>query len=449
MAQQETELVPGYSVHAEGVCPSVPRLFGTDASMKAKLSYFDAREEGKSPVVRSQGNRSTCWALTAASALEAGLLPEKHMVFSAEHMLSNTGFTGEEDEGGDYRMIMAYLSGWRGPVLEAQMPYSEAAVTAPAQTLQPAVHVQEIRMLEDAETEEVKKLIFSFGPVQTSLHMDRNTCDSSRAWYNPDTFAYYYPEEAVPTHDVLILGWDDAYPASSFLTVPPGSGAWICQNTWGEDFGDRGIFYVSYYDSVIARNALVCSKVEDTGNYDRMYSSDVCGWQGRQGYNADTCWFAAVFEAGSAAGGQDDPSGENGAAGGWDAAGQEKLQAAGFYNTGDHSEYEIWVVPDYASIVSFDDRILCAQGTLEGKGYFTVPLDEQPLLRAGSSFAVIVRLRTEGADKPVAVETARAGYTGSVVLEGKWNYLSPDGEMWEHTEEKYGTNVCLHAYTSK
>ena len=394
-------------------------------------AYYNAGALGKKPAVRSQGSRSTCWALTAVSALEAGLLPEKNMMFSAEHMLSCSGFTGREEQGGDYRMIMAYLSGWRGPVLEEQMPYGETDIAGGAD-LQAAVHVQEIRMLEDAAIEEVKQLIIQYGPVQTSLYMDRKTCDSAHQWYCPETCAYYYTEEAEPTHDVLILGWDDAFPAESFLIPPEGDGAWICQNTWGEDFGEDGIFYVSYSDTAAARSALVCSVVEDPDNYDRIYQTDLCGWQGRQGYNAETCYFANIFRTGSGGGNEPD----------------ELLRAVGFYNTGDYSEYEIWAVPDYQSVVSFDDRIFCGRGELEGMGYFTVSLDEPVLLQGRNRFAVIVKIRTEGAVRPVAVETDKDDFTGNVSLEDKWGYLSKTGELWEHTEEKFGTNICLHAYTA-
>ena len=57
------------------------------------------------------------------------------------------------------------------------------------------------------------------------------------------------PEKKKNTHDILILGWDDDFPAGSFASDPGRDGAWICQNTWGEDFADAGIFYVSYEDA--------------------------------------------------------------------------------------------------------------------------------------------------------------------------------------------------------
>ena len=70
-------------------------------------------------------------------------------------------------------------------------------------------------------------------------------------------------------------------------------------------------------------------------------------------------------------------------------------------------------------------------------------------MEPGERFAVVVRIITPGATKPVAVEMNKDIYSQGVTLEGKEGYLSLTGEVWEYTEEKFSTNVCLKAYTSK
>ena len=47
-----------------------------------------------------------------------------------------------------------------------------------------------------------------------------------------------------PNHDVVIIGWDDNYPQENFTTHPEGDGAFICKNSWGEEFGEDGYFLV-------------------------------------------------------------------------------------------------------------------------------------------------------------------------------------------------------------
>ncbi len=66
-------------------------------------------------------------------------------------------------------------------------------------------------------------------------------------------YAHYTYEPEHINHAVTIVGWDDTFPASYFLEGhnPPGDGAWIVKNSWGDKWGDGGYFYLSYYDKSI------------------------------------------------------------------------------------------------------------------------------------------------------------------------------------------------------
>lgn len=383
---------------------------------------YDAREEGKVPVIKSQGSLGTCWALVVTSALEAALMPEEHLVFSADHMSLNNGFSITQNDGGDYMMAMAYLSGWYGPVLEEEDPYGDGVSP---DGLSARVHVQEMQLLENMSRDEIKEMIRQFGPVQTSLYLDRRTTSQSLNYYNEEAAAYYYPQKETAIHDVLILGWDDNFPKENFKIQPEGDGAYICQNSWGEDFGDEGIFYVSYEDPNILQGGVAYTRVEAADNYDSIYQTDVCGWQGQQGYETESCYFANVYTA----------------------QGAEALEAVGFYATDRNTSYQIYVVEDFEDTSSFVRMRWVKSGWQKNSGYYTVELNKPVELEAGERFAVVVKITTPGAAKPVAVELQKDEYTRTVTLEGKEGYLSLHGEAWEFTEEKFGTNVCLKAYT--
>ncbi len=377
---------------------------------------------GRKPEVRSQGKYGTCWALTAVSALEASLLSRQHIVFSADHMALNNSFTVPLNEGGDYLMTMAYLSGWQGPVTEEEDPYGDEYSP---DGLSPAVHVQEMQILEDADERTIKTAVYEYGAVQTSLYMNRSTTAQGSTYYNEETAAYYYPDEMVQNHDILVLGWDDSFSRYRFSQVPDRDGAFICQNTWGSDFGEDGIFYVSYADANFGTSAIVYTRIEGTDNYDRLYQTDDCGWQGHQGYDDDTCWFANVYTAES----------------------KEQLAAVGFYVTGQAASYDIYVVHNFDDAESFGQMEYLQSGSRQRVGYYTVDLEEQVTLEEGERFAVIVKLTAPGQKNPVAVEYRADSYTQNVTTEGKEGYLSQTGEQWQNTEVLFGTNVCLKAYT--
>ena len=387
-------------------------------------SRWYAGDYGKKPVVRSQGKYGTCWALTAVSALETTLLPASRMLFSADHMALNNWFEVPLNKGGDYFMTMAYLSSWQGPVTEEADPYGDEYSP---EGLSPAVHVQEMQLLQEPDLDEIKEAVRRYGAVQTSLYMDRAAASAEYTYYNEETTGYYYPDEVAASHDILILGWDDEFAKEQFQQTPPGDGAFICQNSWGTEFGEDGIFYVSYWDANIGKSGLIYSRVEAADNYDDIYQTDDCGWQGVQGYAQETCWFANVYTAETA----------------------EELAAVGFYATGPDTDYEVYLVHDFETADSFGRMEFLQAGSMELAGYYTVDMEEPELLGAGERFAVVVKITTPGTNNPVAVEYQADEYTQNVVTEGKEGYLSQHGTKWQHTEERFGTNVCLKVYVNR
>ena len=267
---------------------------------------YDSRDYGRAPDVRNQGSLGTCWAVAAVSALEASLLPEEHLRFSADHLSLQNGYAKSQDDGGAYTMTMAYLTAWKGPVLAEEDPYGDGYSP---EGLSPRKHVQEIQILRDRAS--IKEAVQAHGAVQTSLYMDVQS-DYSSVYYNERTASYCYPKEEAPNHDILIIGWDDNFPASGFTYNVKGNGAYICQNSWGTSYGENGIFYVSYEDPNIEGYALAYSRVEEPDNYDSVYQSDLLGWVGQLGYGTDSCYFANVYTS----------------------RGAEELKAVGFYAVG-------------------------------------------------------------------------------------------------------------------
>lgn len=385
---------------------------------------FDLREQGRAPEVKNQGSLGTCWAVAASSALESALLPEEKELFSADHMSLLNYFSRKQNDGGDYTMVMAYLAGWQGPVLEADDPYGDGVSD---DSLTAVRHVQEMQILPEKDYEAIKEAVYQYGAVQSSVYMDMQNAFASSVYYNQLNSSYRYPGEKAANHDILIIGWDDSYPAENFNYQTDQDGAFICQNSWGTEFGENGIFYVSYEDDSIGKNTIVYTDVEDADNYAHLYQTDLCGWVGQLGYGDGTCYFANLFQA-------ERP---------------ESLEAVGFYAVGPDTEYSVMVMDGEKDLSNALLEEELASGSFENAGYYTVPLKQPVRMEKGKTYAVVVKVHTPDTAYPVATEYPADEATAEVDLSDGDGYISHNGARWTGTETDYGCNVCMKLYTDE
>lgn len=385
---------------------------------------YDMRVQGRLTPVQDQGNLGTCWAFAALGALESSLMPVHPWVFSADHMSFMSGYNMSQQDGGDFNMALAYLTAWKGPVLEEDDPYGDGYSP---DFLEAKVHLQEAVNLLQKDYEAIKTAILRWGGVQSSFYSDMEFATSNSSYYNAKNASYYYPGKNIANHDIVIVGWDDEYPRENFNVYPDQDGAFLCRNSWGSQFGDGGYFYISYEDTNIAMTNLVYSRVDSTDNYDQIYQSDLLGWLGTMGYGEPGAWFSNVYTA----------------------SGDEALAAAAFYTTGRENYYDIFVVRDFTDSQSFDTMEYVKSGYIENCGYYTVDFPVEIPLEAGSRFAVVVHLTTKDSLRPVAIEYETGEWTNSVDISDGEGYLSYDGRTWENIESTYQSNACLKAFTNR
>ena len=430
----ETEIAEAAEAENTEAAKTIKATSGTSASLPVFAvlpTRYDAREYGRTAAVKNQGTQGTCWAFASLLALESYLLPGETYDFSEDHMTHNPSFALEESAGGDYTMSMAYLASWRGPVLEQDDPYGDGISP---ENLAAVKHVQEIRMLPEGDVESIKRSVLDFGGVQSSLYTNLREAGEYSEFYNQETRAYCCPDDRKPNHDVVIVGWDDNYPKENFKAEVSRNGAFLCENSWGTQFGEDGFFYVSYEDANLGKTNICYSRVEDVGNYDNIYQSDLCGWIGQLGYGREDAWGVNVYQTG------DEP---------------EQLGAVGFYATNVNTDYEVYLVPKVSDDPTapdshtFEMRRKVASGHLDYAGYYSIPLEQAARLEANQRFGVMIRLVTPDAIHPIAIEYDAGDGKCRIDLGDGEGYISPDGVGWERVEEKQNCNLCLKAYTSK
>lgn len=384
---------------------------------------YDLRDRARISAIRNQGTNGTCWSFAALSALESVLLPEENYQFSVDHMTLNNGFNLNQNDGGEYTMGMAYLASWKGPVYEKDDPYGDKKTNPDLTSVK---HVQEMQVIDGKDYEKIKEAVFKYGGVQTSIYNALKSSQSRSPYYNRMTNSYCYIGTEKPNHDVVIIGWDDSYSKDNFSVDLEGDGAFICQNSWGSEFGDGGIFYISYYDTNIGTHNVAYTRIEDSDNYDHIYQSDLCGWVGQLGYNKESIYGANIFTADS----------------------DQNLEAASFYATGKDSEYQLYVVKNFEDQSSFQNMVPVASGKLRNAGYYTIPFENAVALDAGEIYAVVLFISTPDAVHPLAIEYAADEATRDVILDDGEGYVSANGFEWENVKNVENCNICIKAFSN-
>lgn len=264
---------------------------------------YSSREKGYTPEIRDQGRFGICWAYAGVACAEIsmvknGVLPADEVDLSEFHAVYYTrrpvedplgGTEGEYDSIANVDVSEMYISAgkvnhtsgpftsWMGPVQQEDFFDYEYLVThhnthADMAEIQTAEHAYGDRAATITEVIEIsrdntamKKAIMEYGALAVHYF-------SSEDFFNPETAAQYCNINASTDHAVAIVGWDDTFSRTNFLKQPSGDGAWLVRNSWGDDHGDGGYFWLSYEDSSLTGG--MAYKAVSPDKYDHNYQYD-------------------------------------------------------------------------------------------------------------------------------------------------------------------------------
>lgn len=407
------------------------------------------------PAVRAQGDYETCWAFASLGLSEIKLkndgngdvnLSELQLAYYTTHLVTDPLNNLSQDSvqpkysnwlsmGGNYAMAYQTLAAWRGIVAEDAVPYGNASgvqnsgLSDDYAYSKDRYHLKNVYKINyQSNQAEIKEAILSKGAVGISYY-DDTTGGNYNSTYN----SYCASGDITENHAVVLVGWDDSFPAEHFNNRPSSNGAWLVRNSWGGSGYERnGYFWMSYEDPSIAVNTYVM-EVEGADNYDYNYQYDgsvlsktIC--------KTDSFTAANIYTV----------SGD---------AAVQKLEAVSF-DTGTTSQldYDVKIYQNLTDASNPESGILVSetQGETQFAGYYTVVLDTPVTVYKGDSMAVVVQFVSKTGGKAGVAAEKSSSNVAVVATAGAAAGQSfyKQGSSWLDYGVREGSNIRIKAFTS-
>ncbi len=399
---------------------------------------FSLLDMGFSREVGDQGNLGTCWAFSALNSSEMCLLQNNLNINLSETHLSWFSYNTEDQHdafeyifseydpylNGGYDLTAANaLANWYGPALEENFPYSDSAINE-EERYNCVAHLQNVISFPEFEYEDEQEQYLAVQAlvelVKGEMYRTNQSVDisyraaESSINFNPDTNAWFNPVERDTNHAVSIVGWDDNFSKENFNNseMIENDGAWLVQNSWGEDWGDNGYFWLSYEDKTVDYNGIYL--YESESNHENIYSHDESIQYTPIGFEDSTeIYMANVFES----------------------EGAEYLEAVSFYTTDVNTFYKVEIYTGLTDSENPTSGKLADSffGVKALPGYYTEDLANEVSLSDGEKFSVVVYVSNPTQQFTSQVEAIYMEYriqSDEDVSQPGESFVSTDGEEW-------------------
>ncbi len=211
-------------------------------SYPSRLDYRDFMGYNWMTPIRDQKSCGSCWAFSTLGSLEAIIKmynsdPFMDLDLSEQELVSCT-LTGSCAYGGSQLFAANYIKS-SGITDEDCFPYIAQEGDCKDKCTNPKIkeYIKEagtVGFYSIAGEEDIKAALIKYGPIPTSMKVYSDFYAYKSGVYQKSSNA---TEEG--WHAIVFVGWDDA------------KNAWLCKNSWGDDFGEKGYFWIKKGDSYI------------------------------------------------------------------------------------------------------------------------------------------------------------------------------------------------------
>lgn len=387
------------------------------SNLPERFNTYDTLVSNK--FIRNQGTASTCWAFAANTLFEVAIAKKtgQYYDFSEDHLISNTPIPATYSSGGNFLMSSIYLQNKLGPVAEQLAPIGTNSKGKSFTVSHTLLGYTEI----NGNLNATKRAIYDNGAVLTSLYLN----ELDKNVYNSKNFAYYNSDLNLQrTHELVLVGWDDDYNKDNFTIKPKSNGAFIAQNSFGNSWGDKGFFYISYEDVHILDQVYAITSFENANSSAKQYFYDRTG----------VTHFESYLEKNSAV-----------AINHFKASGTETLKRISFYTPENQMEIAIFYGkgPFSNTIGSTKLRI-----TVPQKGYHTIDLPQPLSLTTNDSFWIAAKYVGKSPFL-VPIEAPYPGIGYSMSANPGEGYIGDGSTFMDIVEVRSTASIALRATTYK
>lgn len=301
--QYESSLMDS-SLYSDNFADYTSVTVTNDAPSVEIPARYDAREYGLISPVRDQGTLGLCYSFSLATSLESGYrslnngadidLSELSLGYFARNKvhvdpLSNTLKNASYStnyidsvnfEGGlNHILGSGNVVGNIGLCDESDAPYNLFNRDFETQGLLDSTYYPDSSLnfgndkymlsgytyISMSDTDLVKEYIMKYGSADANIYMDTQ-------YYDYIHNSLLTKSSTNINHAVNIVGWDDNFPKENFLIPASNDGAWLFRNSWSDDWGEDGYFWVSYDEkSILCFPAIFYDLVDKPADIDHTY----------------------------------------------------------------------------------------------------------------------------------------------------------------------------------